>query len=58
MVFDLDGDGKAEVVMKTADGTVDGKGKVIGEAQADYRNEDVYKRQVFVFPSIAGSKRK
>lgn len=39
MVFDLDGDGKAEVVMKTADGTVDGKGKVIGEAQADYRNE-------------------
>jgi len=39
MVFDLDGDGKAEVVMKTADGTVDGKGKVIGNAQADYRNE-------------------
>ena len=39
MVFDFDGDGKAEVVMKTADGTVDGKGKVIGDAQADYRNE-------------------
>ena len=39
MLFDLDGDGKAEVVMKTADGTVDGKGKVIGDAQADYRNE-------------------
>ena len=39
MVFDLDSDGKAEVVMKTADGTVDGKGKVIGDAQADYRNE-------------------
>ena len=39
MVFDLDGDGKAEVVMKTADGAVDGKGKVIGDAQADYRNE-------------------
>ncbi|GAB6011467.1 rhamnogalacturonan lyase [Viscerimonas tarda] len=39
MVYDLDGDGKAEVVMKTADGTVDGKGKVIGDPNADYANE-------------------
>lgn len=39
MVYDLDGDGHAEVVMKTADGTVDGTGKVIGDAQADYRSE-------------------
>jgi rhamnogalacturonan endolyase len=37
MVYDLDGDGKAEVACKTADGTVDGKGKVIGDANADYR---------------------
>lgn len=37
MVFDLDGDNKAEVVMKTADGTVDGTGRVIGDAAADYR---------------------
>lgn len=37
MVYDLDGDGKAEVVMRTADGTVDGKGNVIGDARADYR---------------------
>lgn len=37
MVYDLDGDGKAEVVMKTSDGTIDGKGKVIGDADADYR---------------------
>ena len=37
MVFDLNGDGRAEVVMKTGDGTVDGKGKVIGDAQADWR---------------------
>jgi rhamnogalacturonan endolyase len=37
MVFDLDADGKAEVVMKTADGTVDGSGKVIGDPTADYR---------------------
>lgn len=39
MVFDLDGDGRAEVVMKTSDGTVDGKGKVIGNANADYREK-------------------
>ena len=38
MVYDLDGDGKAEVVCKTADGTVDGKGTPIGDATADYRN--------------------
>lgn len=36
MVYDLDGDGKAEVVMKTADGTKDGKGKVIGDAKANW----------------------
>jgi rhamnogalacturonan endolyase len=38
MVYDLDGDGKAEVACKTADGTVDGRGNVIGDANADYRN--------------------
>ncbi len=37
MVYDLDGDGRAEVVMKTGDGTVDGKGKVLGDPTADYR---------------------
>lgn len=37
MVYDLDGDGFAEVAMKTSDGTVDGLGKVIGTASADYR---------------------
>lgn len=37
MVYDFDGDGKAEIVMKTSDGTVDGQGKVIGDANADYR---------------------
>jgi len=37
MVYDLDGDGKAELVCKTADGTVDGLGKVIGDPNADHR---------------------
>ena len=38
MVYDLDGDGIAEIACKTADGTVDGKGKVIGDAKADWRD--------------------
>ncbi|MDG9719989.1 rhamnogalacturonan lyase [Streptomyces sp. DH24] len=42
MVYDLDGDGRAEVVMKTADGTVDGKGETIGDADADHRNAQGY----------------
>jgi len=42
MVYDLDGDGKAEVACKTADGTIDGKGKTIGDPNADYRNSRGY----------------
>ncbi len=37
MVFDFDSDGKAEVICKTADGTVDGVGNVVGDAEADHR---------------------
>lgn len=42
MVYDLDGDGRAEVAMKTADGTIDAKGKVIGDSTRDWRNERGY----------------
>ncbi|WP_326674467.1 rhamnogalacturonan lyase [Streptomyces sp. NBC_01257] len=41
-VYDYDGDGKAEVAMKTADGSVDGRGTVIGSASADHRNSAGY----------------
>jgi hypothetical protein len=41
-VYDYDGDGKAEVAMKTADATVDGAGTVIGNSAADYRNSSGY----------------
>ncbi|MDQ1287570.1 MAG: rhamnogalacturonan endolyase [Actinomycetota bacterium] len=41
-VFDFDGDGRAEIAMKTADATVDGAGKVIGNSSADHRNADGY----------------
>lgn len=37
MVYDLNGDNCAEVVMRTSDGTVDGTGRVIGDPFADYR---------------------
>lgn len=42
MVYDYDGDNKAELVCKTADGTIDGNGKVIGDAYADYRSASGY----------------
>jgi len=37
IVYDLDGDGRAEMVCKTADGTVDGTGKIIGDKDKDWR---------------------
>jgi rhamnogalacturonan endolyase len=42
MVYDLDGDGKAEIACKTADGTIDGVGTTIGNSGADYRNSSGY----------------
>ncbi|MDE5765354.1 MAG: carbohydrate-binding protein [Ruminococcus sp.] len=38
-VYDFDGDGKAELICKTADGTVDGQGNVVGDGSKDYRSE-------------------
>ncbi|MEV4412830.1 carbohydrate-binding protein [Catellatospora sp. NPDC049609] len=41
-VYDYDGDGRAELAVKTADGSVSGTGQVIGNASADHRNADGY----------------
>ena len=41
-VYDFDGDGKAEVMCKTADGTRSGTGQLIGSSTADYRNSSGY----------------
>ena len=41
-VYDYDGDGAAEVAVKTADGTRSGTGQVIGNANADHRNSAGY----------------
>ena len=42
LVADFDGDGRAEVACKTADGTTDGAGKVLGDPKADWRNANGY----------------
>ncbi|SDZ09210.1 hypothetical protein SAMN05444365_105273 [Micromonospora pattaloongensis] len=41
-VYDYDGDGRAEVAVKTADGTRSGTGQTIGSASADHRNTSGY----------------
>ena len=38
MVYDFDGDGRAEMICRTADGTRDGQGRAVGDSIADYRN--------------------
>lgn len=40
MVYDLDGDGIAELVCKTADGTTDSQGNVVGDASKDWVDRD------------------
>ncbi len=42
LVYDFNGDGRAEVIMRTAEATVDGVGTVIGNPNADYRNSSGY----------------
>ncbi len=42
MVYDFDGDGRAELICKTADGTTDAIGTVIGDPDADWRNDAGY----------------
>nr|WP_274323151.1 PKD domain-containing protein [Halosimplex aquaticum] len=41
-VYDFDGDGKSELVVRTADGTEDAAGNVIGDPDADWTNESGY----------------
>ncbi len=42
MVYDLDGDGKAEIAMKTGDGSMDSKENIIGDSTKDWRNDKGY----------------
>jgi len=52
MVYDLDSDGKAEMACRTADGTIDGTGVVIGDASADYRNTSGSKTSTSTYGAV------
>lgn len=56
MVYDLDGDNRAEVVMRTSDGSIDGMGHVIGDPFADYRlaGDTASVRHRFAAPAMQG----
>ena len=58
-VMDYNGDGRAEVICKTADGTTDGVGKTIGAKDAKYANDDGYILRgpefLTVFDGLTGS---
>lgn len=41
IVYDLDGDGRAEIACKTADGTTDGTGQIIGDKDKDWREHQI-----------------
>ncbi len=43
MVYDFDGDGKAEMICKTGDGSIDGRGTVIGDEKSVYLNTTIGK---------------
>lgn len=47
LVYDFDGDGKSELVCKTADGTIDGVGNVIGDSIADWRGKDITNKKFY-----------
>ncbi|WP_281336528.1 T9SS type A sorting domain-containing protein [Flavobacterium eburneipallidum] len=52
MVYDLDSDGKAEMSCRTADGTIDGTGVVIGDVNADYRNTSGSKTSTSTYGAV------
>jgi rhamnogalacturonan endolyase len=60
-VYDYDGDGRAELAVKTGDGTVSGTGQVIGNAGANHRNADGYiitgPEYLTVFDGLTGAVR-
>ena len=52
VVYDFDGDGRAELMVRTADGTVDGTGRVLADAAARHANERGYVLQGAEFITV------
>ena len=50
IVYDFDGDGRAELMVRTADGTRDGKGRVVGDSLADYRQAKPFTGRILTGP--------
>lgn len=46
LVFDFDGDGRSEMIVKTADGTVDGQGHAIGDKEANWVKSGVIENSI------------
>lgn len=62
MVYDFDGDGRSELIVKTAEGTIDGQGEhaiTDGDPDADHRNSGGYILQgpeyLTVFDGLTGA---
>lgn len=63
IVYDLDGDGRAEIACKTAPGTIDGQGNFVlmpgDDPYADYRNSNGYilfgPEYLTIFDGLAGA---
>lgn len=48
IVFDLDGDGVSEIAVRTSEGTMDGRGTVIGDTDGDGRTNYVNQRTGYI----------
>lgn len=46
LVYDFDGDGRSEMIVKTADGTIDGQGNPIGDANANWVKDGFIQKQI------------
>ena len=54
LVYDFDGDGRSELIVKTADGTIDGTGNIIGDANANWVMNKSIEKEI---PGIAEKRR-